>query len=372
MNFFDINIYVLHFFSVSALYVICLIFKKFSFKFALFGYSLVVFGQRWGVGVDFTGYLYYFFSKRKTEVIYYFFQNLFMDNKLSFSLFIFFITFVQIYIFLKFIRNVLKNNKKIINIVLYLYSINIIYFIQFSQLRQFLAINFLLLSYYYFYFDKTRMKIIIFFIIAFFCHYSIIIGILFYITKKKFFLKLRDYLIGIIFFIPFINFEEILFFLGKNLPIINNYINSYFNGYFDQQSSRLHYIFFLVFYILFCWMYFFRIKKKNINLLDNFLINGTVFYLLFCSLSTRNTLFIRIGYFFKSFELIFPMYFFYKFKFLKNIFIIGYIFIFIVLANKDTFGIKNYEFHKITIREKLTINEAKKEIERIIERRNKK
>lgn len=349
-------IWIIHIISVTMIYIITKIFKKPSaFSKLSFIYVIFVFGQRWMTGTDFPNYLdYYLLNFQKPEIGYFGLQHLFIELDLYFGLLITLILVITLYNNYKFIHFFEKN----ILLILYLYLISEVFFAQLSQIRQFVAISFFIISFWYSY-QKKYIKSGVNILLATSFHLSAIFMIPFLFLKIN--KKQSFYVISLFIFLilPFIDISFIL-----RLPIFNRY-QHYLGSVYDVSLSGFHYIKYYIFIVLF--LIFILNIERNHSEKENNIINGLFFYVLFYGLSFQFAPFLRIANYFKMYEIVFLAYYSTELKYIskkltKTLIVILFLGIYIGTAIIDSGDIGNYQFRRLQLREDRSVTELYFEI----------
>lgn len=332
-----IQIYYLIFLTI--LYLISKILKRnFGYVYGLL--SIFVFGQRWGSGTDFNGYLGYYLSNYQREYLYTYLQTLIIKYDLYFGLLIFIVYSITVSLFIYFIKKIVKNS----NDIIYIFFLSEIHFAITSQIRNWAAVSFFLCSYYLYKIKAKKILSILFLLLGYGFHKSIIYVIPLILFKIKLTNKLKFRLLVLSGIISTIDFKIILKFF-TNFHYID-YLNSEYN-YSLSWINKIKFLVVLLMYII----YFISEKRKKESKEDIFIEQGAYIYLLTYAISLNMGMFLRISHYFKIFELLylFNMIEYTKIRKLKIIPCI-YIFIyFIGCLLTNAYGYKEYEFKKIRI-----------------------
>lgn len=352
-------IWIIHFIVINFLYIISNIFKKEKFFIiSIFIYSVFTFGQRWMTGEDFPGYLlYYIYNFKVSDGLAYFaLQDIFYNSNIYFGNLIFTIYFINLFNNFRFLYKFEKNRK----LLFYLYMFVELYFMQMSQIRQFIAISFFINAYYFSY-GRHYVKMIINLILAVCFHYSAFIVSVFLFLKPK--LNRQYYLLGFLvcIILPFLNIKFLV-----NIGIFSKYAH-YLGSAFDQNLSIYHY---LKYYLIlsFLIIYIININIQLFRTKDTLIFNGILIYLIFYGLSFKFAPVLRISNYFKIFELVFLIYYIKDLrKFSKNIVkscVVGTLLVFyIAIAIIDPFNISRYKFKPLQLYQIIDIDEARSEID---------
>lgn len=351
-------IWILHFVTIT-LFLIISKYKNNDEVFirASFFYALFIFGQRWMTGTDFPYYLkYYLIDFEVQEKGYYFMQKFLATNNLYFGLLIFVVFFITLFNNYKFIK---KMDRHVV-LILYLYLISELFFIQLSQIRQFVAVSFFINAFFYSY-QKEQVKMFFSFILGLLFHTSIVFLFPFLFIKIKLDRIKLLYLLLISSVLPLLNFSALL-----NIDIFSRY-SHYLDSIFNVQLSFFHYIKFYVilgFIMLFVW----NIEKFKNTKIEQMILNGLLFNMLLYGLSFQFALFLRVSYYFKIFEIIFLVYYYreiclYSISVMKWSLISLFFGIYVGLAVTDPFLVTRYEFRSLRLYDTRSNRELRNEIE---------
>ena len=342
-------IWIVHFLVVCTLFLIAKYTKKDNFFIrSTFFYLLFVFGQRWMTGTDFPHYLRYYLTDFKVrEPGFYLIQKFLAVNNLYFGLLIFItyaITITNNYRFIK------KINRHVVLIV-FLYLFSELFFVQLSQIRQFIAVSFFVNSFYYAH-QKNVFKSALNVLLGALFHVSILFLVPFLFIKLKLDKMKTMYLLLLSAVLPLINFSFLL-----KLKIFSRY-SHYLDSIFNVNLSVFHY---LKFYIILVFIMFFVYDAKPFKKvkLDQMIVNGMVFNMLLYGLSFQFAPLLRISYYFKIFEIVFLVYYHKELRsfstgLIKTALIALFVFIYAGLALTDPFLISDYQFRRLRIRDNRT------------------
>ncbi len=350
-------IWLLHFMVIHILLYFSI--KKRNEKILMNGsflYSVIIFGQRWMTGEDFPGYLlYYLLGFSGKELGYFGIQNMFRSMNLYFGLFIFLIYTVTIFNNFKFIKRINKNTI----FMIYLYMFVESYFMQMSQIRQFIAISFFIHS-YYFAFYKRYYKCIINLIIAYSFHFSVAFIAPILLVRMKLSKKTMFYFVLLCCVLPIINVKMLL-----NLGFASLY-SHYIGSVYDTGLSFFHYIrYYTIIAIILMLIY--NININNSVMIDRMILNGLLFYLIFYGLSFQFAPMMRVSYYLKIFEFIFIGYYIREIKnfspkLIKGTIITLFLFFYLSIAIIDPYNISRYEFRPLKLYENRSDSELHMEI----------
>lgn len=339
-------IWIIHFLIVTLLLLLAIYVERdFLFIFTSFVYTVFIFGQRWMTGTDFPYYFkYYLIRFQVREPLYRMFQNFLSDNQLYFGILIFLCFLISTFNNYRFIIKINKNTL----LMLYLYLISEIFFAQQSQIRQFVAISFFINAYFYA-FEKKHGKSIINVLLGMGFHTSIIFLIPFLFVNIKVNKIKAMYVTGVALVLPLFDITTLL-----KLPFFSRY-SHYIDSVFDVNLSIYHilkYYTLLVIVFLFIW----NLEQYKNETKDQMILNGLLIYILLYGLSFQFALMIRIGSYFKIFEIIFLMYFYREVSFISksysklailSLFALTYVGLMIT----DPYEISKYSFQSIRILE---------------------
>ncbi|AKL93663.1 EpsG family protein [Clostridium aceticum] len=321
-----------------------------------FFYSIFVFGQRWMTGEDFPGYLLYYISGfTGKEIGYFALQNLFANKNLYFGLFIFLIYTITVFNNFKFIKRINKNTV----FMIYLYMFLELYFMQMSQIRQFIAVSFFIHS-YYFIFQRMYCRSLINLIIAISFHFSAVIIIPILFIRMKLSKKTMFYFVILCCALPLVNIK-VLF----NLGILNTY-SHYIGSVYDTGLSFFHFIrYYAILFIILLYIY--NIKIDVSSRIDRMILNGVLFYLVLYGLSFQFAPMMRVSYYLKIFEFIFIGYYIkdikhFSPKLVKGTIVSMFLLFYLSIAIIDPYNITRYEFRPLQLRENRTDSELRMEI----------
>lgn len=290
-------------------------------------YFIFIFGQRWGAGVDFYGYLYGYIYKLPYELGYRTIQNFFSNRNINYGILIFIIYLFTTTVSLLFLRKITKSN-----IAIFIFFISEYHIMSINPLRNYIGINFFLLGLYYLFFRKKKLMTILCFLFGSLFHASIFFAIFFlpffYINIEN----KRKFILIFLFLLPIIDLREILKWLSYYF--YSKYYIYYFGTVYDKSLSILNilrYYFFVIIYTIFCN---FKIKKGQ---KEFFLEKGLLIFLFLIGISVNFGPFHRIAYYYKIFEILYFVKFFnYKKHKLKKYFIVTFFIInYIFIAYKD-------------------------------------
>lgn len=351
-------IWIIHFLAVNILLLFSVLARnKKIFIYGTFIYSVFTFGQRWMAGVDFPYYLLYYLTEFQVrEPFYKLLQNALANYNLYFGILIFVIYTITLFNNYRFILKLDKSNI----LIIYLFLFMEIYFMQMSQIRQFIAISFFINAYFYA-FDKKYYKLILNILFACLFHISAILVIPFLFIKLNFKKKYIVYLVILCFILPFIDIRLIF-----NTGIFGLY-SHYLGGQFDQPLSIFHMLryYAILGLILIILM---RLKFKMSSSVDKLIINGLLVYLFLYGLSFKFAPVLRVSNYFKIFEVVFLCYYYkeiYKFnyKLVRSVIISVYICFYAAIAYIDPYHITRYEFKPLKIYDDKTNTELYKEVQ---------
>jgi len=273
-------IYLLH---IVIIFLIFILIKKIKYKyFAIYLYTIIIFGQRWLVGTDYVGYMRLFLAQ-KGYGLYFFLQEFIFKNKLTFQLLIIIVLMITMFNFLFFLYKYTKRNQW----VLLIFCFSEMYFQQFSQIRQYMAISFFLISILCL-INKKRLYFVLFYLIAFNIHMSVSIVVLpliiFYFWEMK---KYQNQIIVCILpILPFINFSFLAIKFGGHY---GEYGDTVFSTHLSNFNLIAYYSI-LFFYITY------RYNKDDSQNNKFFLL-----YLILYGISFKFAIMIRASFYFKIF-----------------------------------------------------------------------
>lgn len=333
-------IWIVHIVSLLFLLGLSKFFRnKKIFIYGSFIFVMFVYGQRWLTGTDFPNYLRYYVTSftRWSEFLYFSIQESFASLGLYFG---FFLAIILLIIMTNFYRFFIKIDKHVV-MMLFLFLFSEIFFAQLSQIRQFAAISFFLIS-YYFVFNKQYLKSIFNLILGLGFHFSAVFMTIFLFIRVKLNKTWSLILLAISAILPFINIQLIF-----KLPGL-----SYYSGYLDSRYnvslSGFHYLKFyaLLIIVIFYFVYIDRIKDKPI---EQMIVNGIILNMLIYGMSFQFAPLIRVSSYFKVFEIAFLVYYFDRLKYTSkgligatvSAFLIG---VFGGLVITDPYDLNNYEF----------------------------
>lgn len=314
-------------------------------------------GQRWMTGEDFPGYLlYYLIDFQGVDFSFFALQKIFKGLGLSFSMFVFFLYAITLFTTYKFI-----NKFKYASVIFVVFSITELAFIQLSQLKQSLAIPFLLFSFYFFYIKKVKFAWL-FYLIAASTHVAAIVLLPLLLITYPLKRRLIKIFLLIICFLPFINITQLI-------PVSFFFkFGHYLDGEYNQALSLFHYLklygVMLIFYIL-CVSNSESSISKN-----NFAITGMLIYLTLYALSFQFAPFMRLSYFFRIFEVIALVSLAFDSSYRRSF---GYYVLpfyslsFLVIALLDPYNVSRYEFQLLTPFESRTDADLYLQIEKFYE-----
>jgi len=354
-------IYLIHFLVINLLFIISkFITNKNFFAVASFIYSLFVFGQRWMTGTDFPHYLtYYITGFNRGDIGYFGLQEVFLSLDLYFGNFIFLIFLMTLGTVYYFINKFDNQN----NLILYIYLLSELFFAQMSQLRQFVAIGFMLIAFYYAYKGINR-KALVFTLIAASFHSTALLVIPFMLFKPKLQNKTLNILMAASIILPVIDVSAIFRFI----PFISSYVDTYLGSAFDVSLGLFHY---MRYYstILLIFLFINRIDRKDSTYQDNLILNGLIVYILFYGISFQFAPLFRMANYFKIFEILYLVGNHKKVsgltnQLMKTIIITFYLAIFVGSSIVDSGDIAVYQFRPLRIHEDRSALELNIEIAR--------
>lgn len=353
-------IWIIHFAVVTILLISAIKSKKNNvFIYGAFLYSVFIFGQRWMTGEDFPNYLlYYLINFQGREFLYFYLQDLFIKLDLYFGIFVFLIYLATQYNFFKFIIKIKKNTL----LMLYIYLLSEIYFVQLSQIRQLMAVSFFVNVCIYMYQNKKILAMINV-LLAMGFHISTILVLpflLIQIIKPKITRASAFFILMFFCLLPLINIKFIL-----NFEIVNIYLG-YIGSVFDTGLSIFHYFkyYIIVFMALF---YFYNMKSKSFEKQDYLIIYYFLIYIALYGLGFKFALIFRVANYFKIYEIVFFIYFLDDIKIItrnllkgvvSTIFLVFYLSVTII----DPYSISNYQFRLLRLNEDKTISQLYSEI----------
>lgn len=351
-------IWIIHFLVINILLIIARINKNDNiFIKSTFIYSIFVFGQRWMTGEDFPGYLLYYLINFKTEELGYFLlQSFFVKKELYFGNLIFILYFITLFNTFK-IMNKFEKNKIW---MFYLYMFGELYFVQMSQIRQFVAISFFINAYYYAN-KKQIVKLIVNLLLALSFHKSVLLVVPFMFIKLKPSKKNLFFILLFFLFLPLINIKFVF-----NIGIAKNY-SHYLGSVYNTGLSIFHYVrYYMTMLIILIYVY--NIKTKLNHDKDSVIITGLIIYLLFYGLSFKFAPVIRISNYFKIYEIIFLSYYMgdiykYPFTFMRGLIISFILVLYTGIAIMDPYNITRYEFRNLRMYDNKSRIELFNEIE---------
>ncbi|AJD92252.1 hypothetical protein JMA_29350 [Jeotgalibacillus malaysiensis] len=352
-------IWVIHFIVVHILLLISINIKnKKFFIVSTFIYSLFTFGQRWMTGEDFPGYLlYYIIGFKGPEFGYFSLQDFFADRNLYFGLLIFLIYFITLFNNYKFISKTTANT----TLLIYLYMFVELYFMQMSQIRQFIAVSFFINAYFYFY-HKNMIKGVIYILISITFHFSVLLVIPLLFIKFKLSKKFVFYTLLTFVLLPLINIKFFINIIG--IDMYSNYIESVY----DTGLSIFHYFrYYLILSIAILFVY--KLRGSITSKTDQMMIYGMLFYILFYGLSFNYAPVLRISYYFKIFEITFIVYYINNlylnsYKFIKSLVIAVFLIFYLAIAYIDPYNITRYDFEPLKLYQDKSYMELRWEIEK--------
>lgn len=227
-------IWVIHILVISLLLIISLIFEEqIYFYYTSTIYVLLVFGQRWMVGVDFRNYLIDYIRNRnqKFELGYQTIQNILRSNNIYFGVFIFICLAISWINFYRFFKKFGVNGY----IMLFFFMLLELFFIQMSQIRQMLAVSFFVNAYLSSY-ENKKISSVFNLIIGSLFHSSIIMIAPLLLIKPTFKKKTYMLILLVIALLPFIDITIILRLLLEMLNITR--FSTYIGGRFDVSTLR--------------------------------------------------------------------------------------------------------------------------------------
>jgi len=332
--------------------------KKFSNIHIVFLFVMIFFmGQRWMTGEDFPGYLlYYLIGFKGADVGFFMLQDFFIYSEFSFSLFILFIYSITLILTYKFI-----NKFQYASLVFVMFAITELSFIQLSQIKQALAIPFLLFSFYFFY-NKKMFFGFVFILLSSSIHIASIFLLPFLFIKLPVQKKTMTYILIVICLLPFFNITTII------PPALYFKFGHYLDSDYNQVLSFFHYIKLYGIALLFYLLYQSNSSDSLLN--KRFMLSGMFIYLGLYSLSFQFAPFMRLSYFFRIFEVIvlvnlamdanYRRYFsYYIFPF--------YSLSFLAIAILDPYNVSRYSFEPVIIFESKTEAELYLEIDQFYE-----
>lgn len=313
--------------------------KNFSYIYALF--SIFIFGQRWGSGTDFHGYLGYYLSNYQREYLYTYLQELVIKYDLYFGLLIFITYSITIILFIYFINKITKNS----NDIVYIFFLSEIHFALTSQIRNWVAVSIYLCAYYLYKLRTKKVLSMCLLLLGYGFHKSIFYVIPLILFKIKLTNKLKISVLFISGILSVIDFKVILKFF------INFHYINYLNSEYNQSLSWINKIKFLILLFLYIVYFVLEKRKKEKNEEDKFIEEGAYIYLITYAISLNMGMFLRISHYFKVFELLY-LFNIVDYTRVKRLKIIPSIYIFVYLMGSlmfNAYGYKRYEFKKIRI-----------------------
>ncbi|WP_214787686.1 EpsG family protein [Exiguobacterium sp. s21] len=345
-------IWFLHFIVVFLLY---LIFSKSNkFPFLSFLYVLMIFGQRWMTGEDFPNYVSYYLWRFETEYAFTAIQNFLANNDLYFGILILFSVAVTNYNFYRVSISIFKEKA---NLILLIYLMSEIFFMQMSQIRQFIAISFFITASYHF-IRKENFKVVLNIFIGYLFHSSILIVVPFLLFLKFNFHKNKYVLILLLFILlPLVSIESLVSYSSYS---------TYLGTQFDTELSLFHYLkYYVLLTLVFLAIYRSTHQENKKNEYYMYIVNGLIVYLFLYGISFQFALAIRISFYFKFFEYLFLGFFivnYMRINLMKTLFIGYLIGIYISVAVVDPFTISNYQFKIMRIKNNIQEHELRNDI----------
>lgn len=340
------KIYYISFIFYSILYLLCRfnILKKNKFIWLSTIYSILIYGQRWGGGIDFYNYLKYYVVNFPTEWGYRYIQNYLSNNNYNYGILIFisyaFTTITSVWFIRKFIKN---------DLIIYFYFISEFHIMSLNPIRTYMAISFYLIGTYYYFKEKSLIKYLIFNILASGFHSVVLycFPIVFFINSniKKLINRKRMIIIYcFLIVLPLISFRKIIYFIAS----FTKYIN-YIGSRYDIALSNLNFLrYYLILFIFILGNYYYRkIKTKKFEIIQK----GMLIYIIFMGISMDFGPFHRIAYFYKIYELLFMGMIFEikKLKIQKKVIIFIFLINFIFIIYKDMGVLKYSEIRILKI-----------------------
>lgn len=349
-------LYLYNFIFLTFFLILCelKILKKNWYKNIVTLYFIFIFGQRWAAGIDFYGYLKYYIIGFKTEIGYRIIQNYLSENNIYFGILIFFIYLFTTLISIWFLRKFFKSNY-----IIYIFFLSEYHIMSINALRNYIAINFFLISIYNLFFYKRKIKCILYLVIGSLFHKVILIIIpflIFFNDNVEIRKRINTLFKILLFILPILPFYQILKLIGPYIPRYASYIGSVY----DIPLSLLN--IFRYYGILVFYTYFYDEKIKERNFI--FINRGMLIFIFLMGLATNFALIHRIAYFFKIFEVLYFSYFFIKNKhyYKKNLILGFFILNYLVLSYKDMGVLKYYELKILHLKNYKTFEEYREEV----------
>lgn len=343
-------------------FAIFLVFLYLSNKFSnvhviLFCIMVFFFGQRWMTGEDFPGYLlYYLIDFKGVDFSFFIFQDFFKYSGLSFSTFVFSLYFLTLFLTYKFI-----NKFKYASVIFVMFTITELAFIQLSQLKQSLAIPFILFSFYFFYTKKNWLAVL-FYLASSTIHVAALFLLPLLLVSFPPKRNLIKFALLIICVLPVVNISQII-------PVSFYFkFSHYLDSDYNQALSLFHYLKLYGVMIIFYFLYTSNTESSISK--NSFAITGMLIYLCLYALSFQFAPFMRLSYFFRIFEVItlvsLALDSSYK-QSLRHYVFPFYSVCFLAIAFLDPYNVSRYEFQLLNPIESRTEAELYLEIEKFYE-----
>lgn len=350
-------IWIFHFTIVNLILLISKLIKNDKFFIDLsFVYALFIFGQRWMTGTDFPNYLKYtLLDFQVREPLYKFLQNFIVNNNLYFGILIFIIFGITIFNNYRFMIKIDRNAV----LMIYIYLISEIFFAQLSQIRQFIAISFFINAYFNA-FDKRYGRSAINVLLGAGFHTSILFLVPFLFIRLDISRIKAIYFLIVSAVLPLFDVTLLL-----RLPFFSRY-SHYIESRYNVNLSIFHYMKFyalLVIVFVFIW----NLREYRKKPIDQMILNGILFNMLFYGLSFQFAPMIRINSFFKVFEFIFLVYYMNEVenfsKIIKKAVVIALFFVtYLGSMVTDPYDITPYQFRHLQVREEKSTQQLWREI----------
>lgn len=314
-------------------------------------------GQRWMTGEDFPGYLlYYLIDFNGVDVGFFMLQDFFTYNEFSFSLFVLFTYSMTLILTYKFI-----NLFQYASLVFVMFMITELSFIQLSQIKQSLAIPFLLFSFYFFY-NRRMLFGVVFLLLSSSIHIASLFLLPFLFIKLPIQNKKMIYILAVICILPFLDITKIV------PPALYFKFAHYLDSEYNQSLSFFHY--FKLYGVVLLFYFLYQSNSRDSLLNKRLMLSGMVIYLCLYSLSFQFAPFMRLSYFFRVFEVIvlvnLAMESSYRHCFSYYVFPF-YSLSFLVICMLDPYNVSRYSFEPVRIYEDRTEAQLYLEIDQFYE-----
>jgi len=314
-------------------------------------------GQRWMTGEDFPGYLlYYLIDFSGVDFGFFMLQKFFIYNDFSFSLFVLFTYSITLILTYKFI-----NIFQYASLVFVMFAITELSFIQLSQIKQSLAIPFLLFSFYFFY-NKRIVIGLVFIFLSSSIHIASLFLLPFLFIRVPGQKKFLNLMLIVICILPLVNITAIV------PPALYFKFGHYLDSEYNQSLSFFHY--FKLYGIVFLFYFLYQSNPRELLLNSRFMLSGIMIYLCLYSLSFQFAPFMRLSYFFRIFEVIvlvnLAMTSNYR-RCFSYVIVPFYSLSFLVICILDPYNVSRYSFEPVKIYENKTEAQLYLEIDQFYE-----